>query len=79
MPVCFPDLHQRARAQRTLQPRIYGNVDFDRTPYRFTADAGDRSALPAWVAERTPLLADDRLVVKLSLHDLFASLETSEV
>lgn len=58
----FPRLAERARAQRELQPGLYGEIDFTASPDRFTSDPSDRSALPEWVAERGPLLADGRLV-----------------
>ncbi|MGW8380617.1 hypothetical protein [Streptomyces sp. ODS28] len=58
----YPELARRARDQRERQPELYGGIDFDATPHRFTADPGVGSALPGWVAERGPILADDRLV-----------------
>lgn len=57
-----PELEQRVRSQRDLQPGLYGHVDFDVVPHRFTTDPDVRSALPGWVAPREPLLADDVLV-----------------
>ncbi|WP_019634163.1 oxygenase MpaB family protein [Actinomadura atramentaria] len=62
MALHYPRLAERARGQRELQPGLYGGIDFAETPYRFTTDPADESALPAWVAERGPLLADERLV-----------------
>ena len=62
MTVHYPELAERARSQRTAQPGVYGKVDFDRMPYRFTADLADKSALPAWVDKRARVLADDRAV-----------------
>ncbi|MBB5911198.1 hypothetical protein BJY24_000065 [Nocardia transvalensis] len=62
MAVHYPELAQRVRAQRELQPDLYGEVDFDASPYRFTTDPADRSSLPEWVADRGPILADDRVV-----------------
>src|SRR3569623_2106463 len=62
MALHYPDLAQRVRSQARLQPDLYGAIDFDRTPYRFTAEPGVRSSLPEWVGEREPILADDRVV-----------------
>ena len=55
-------LDERVRNQKTAIPRLYGHVDFDREPFRFTADPADRSSLPDWVAERGPLLTNQPLV-----------------
>lgn len=55
-------LEDRVRSQRTAIPSLYGNVDFDRAPFRFTADPDVRSSLPDWVADRGPLLVDHALV-----------------
>ncbi|GAA3655597.1 oxygenase MpaB family protein [Nocardioides ginsengisoli] len=62
----FPELAERVRSQRVLQPELYGDVDFDRLPYRLTTDPDVRSALPAWVAPREPILADERTVELIS-------------
>ncbi|MFZ5757059.1 MAG: oxygenase MpaB family protein [Pseudomonadota bacterium] len=40
------ELQAQVRAQKTLIPSLYGNVDFDIVPERFTTDAGERSMLP---------------------------------
>lgn len=58
----YPQLAERVRSQRTLQSDLYGDIDFDRRPYRHTTDPADTSALPDWVADRGQILADDRLV-----------------
>lgn len=55
-------LEDRVRSQRTAVPLLYGDVDFDRAPFRFTDDPADQSSLPDWVADRAPLLADQELV-----------------
>ncbi|OXR40182.1 Latex clearing protein [Nocardia cerradoensis] len=62
MTLHYPDLATRVRDQRERQPDLYGAIDFDRAPYRFTDDAAVESALPQWVAEREPILADARIV-----------------
>jgi hypothetical protein len=58
----FPELAARVREQAELHPGMYGQVDFDAIPYRLATAADDASALPAWVADRAPFLADERLV-----------------
>ena len=66
----FPELAERVRNQRLLQPDLYGDLDFDRTPYRLTTDPDAHSALPAWVAPREPILADARTVELISTATL---------
>ncbi|WP_409436019.1 DUF2236 domain-containing protein [Mycobacterium sp. SMC-14] len=62
MPTHYPELARRVRSQRELQPGLYGDIDFDAQPYRTTTDPADLSALPEWVADRAPYLADERAV-----------------
>ncbi|MQY23911.1 oxygenase MpaB family protein [Nocardia macrotermitis] len=62
----YPELARRVRSQRELQPELYGGIDFDAAPYRLTIDPDDASALPKWVAERTPILTDERVVELIS-------------
>jgi hypothetical protein len=57
-----PALRDRVRRQATDLPDLYGRIDFDRDPYRFTTDPTVTSALPGWIADRAHVLADDRLV-----------------
>lgn len=58
----YPELAERVSSQRTLQPDLYGDIDFDHTPYRLATEPDADSSLPAWVADRAPLLADERIV-----------------
>lgn len=58
----YPTLLERVRAQRELQPELYGDFDFDSVPLRFTDDPAVTSMLPGWVDQREPYLADDRVV-----------------
>jgi len=58
----FPGLLERVRQQRVLQPDLYGDIDFDRVPLRFTTDPDVVAMLPDWVDDRQPLLDDPRLV-----------------
>lgn len=61
MTTYYPDLARLVRGQRERQPDLYGNVDFDRPPFRLAVAPGDASALPEWVAPREPILADPRV------------------
>lgn len=62
MTLHYPELAERVRSQRELQPAMYGDVDLSSTPYRFTVDPDVRSSLPGWVADRAELLEDDATV-----------------
>jgi len=62
MSTYYPELADRVLGQRELQPALYGDFDFSQTPFRFTTDPAVESALPSWVADRAPILADDRVV-----------------
>src|ERR1700722_4289488 len=57
----YPELAQRVRSQRDLQPELYGDFDFDQQPDRLATEPNVDSALPAWVADRAPILQDDRI------------------
>lgn len=62
----FPQLAKRVRSQRTTLPSLYGDVDFSAKPHRLALDPGDESSLPRWVADRGPLLEDERVVELMS-------------
>jgi hypothetical protein len=62
----YPALAERVRSQKSLQPRLYGGVDFDAPPYRLATAPEDESSLPEWVADRAPLLEDARTVELIS-------------
>ncbi len=66
----YPELAERVRSQRDLQPALYGDFDFDRRPDRLATEPDVDSALPAWVADRAPILADDRVVELMSTATL---------
>ncbi|MEB3032412.1 oxygenase MpaB family protein [[Mycobacterium] nativiensis] len=66
MATYYPELAQRVRAQSSALPALYRGIDFDSQPYRTTTRAEDPSTLPAWVAERAPLLADEQVVELVS-------------
>ncbi|ORW02910.1 oxygenase MpaB family protein [Mycobacterium kyorinense] len=62
----YPELAERVRSQRELQPDLYGDFDFDQQPDRLATEPDDDSALPAWVADRAPILEDDRVLELIS-------------
>ncbi|WP_026342852.1 oxygenase MpaB family protein [Nocardia sp. BMG111209] len=62
----YPTLARRVRSQRELQPDLYGDMDFDKQPYRLATQPGVPSALPRWVADREPILADERTIELIS-------------
>jgi len=62
----YPDLARRVRSQRDLQPALYGDFDFDRQPDRLATEPDVDSALPTWVADRAPILEDDRVLELIS-------------
>ena len=66
----YPELAKRVRSQRKLQPDLYGNFDFDRQPDRLATEPGVDSALPTWIADRAPILEDDRIVELMSTATL---------
>ena len=58
----YPRLADRGHLQLQDLPEVYGGIDFDNLPYRFTTDPAVPSALPARVADRAEYLADEPLV-----------------
>jgi hypothetical protein len=62
----YPELAQRVRSQRDLQPELYGDFDFERQPDRLATEPDVDSALPTWVADRAPILKDDRVLELIS-------------
>lgn len=62
----YTDLAQRVRSQRDALPQVYGDFDFDRRPDRLATEPDADSALPAWVADREPILDDARVVELIS-------------
>src|SRR5512139_2084559 len=58
------ELRAKVRAQRSLNPRMYGNVDFDAVPERFTRDPAAKSMLADSFAKkyRAGILAKDEAV-----------------
>ncbi len=66
----YPELAQRVRSQRDLQPDLYGDFDFDQQPDRLATEPDVDSALPTWVADRAPILEDDRVLELISTATL---------
>jgi hypothetical protein len=72
------ELQAKVRAQKTLNPRLYGGVDFEIAPERFTRDVNVRSQLPLDMASkrRAAILADgekvDRQLAYTMLGDVVA-------
>ncbi len=62
----YPELARRVRSQRDLQPDLYGDFDFDQQPDRLATEPDADSALPAWVADRAPILEDERVTELIS-------------
>ncbi len=50
--ISLDDLKAQVRAQKTLIPSLYGNVDFDVVPERFTMDMSVKSMLPGRFARK---------------------------
>src|SRR5271156_6134843 len=66
MTTYYPELAQRVRSQRDLQPDLYGDFDFDLRPDRLATEPNVDSALPPWAADREPILKDDRVTELIS-------------
>lgn len=66
----YPELAERVRSQRELLPNLYGDFDFDRQPDRLAKEPDVDSALPAWIADRAPILEDHRVVELMSTATL---------
>jgi hypothetical protein len=57
----------RVKAQQQALPQIYGSIDFDRPPLRFTTNLDVPSQMrPSMVDQRPRLLANDELVAALA-------------
>ena len=60
MKISLTELKAQVRAQKTANPTLYGKVDFDRVPERFTADPHAQTLLPKAIEKkyRPALLRD---------------------
>ena len=65
-------LWEKVRAQKTRIPSLYGDIDFDATPERFTDSMDVRSTLPAHFARkyRKKILADHEKVERARAYTL---------
>ena len=65
-------LWEKVRAQKTLIPSLYGDIDFDVTPERFTDSMDIRSTLPSHFANkyREKILADNEKVERARAYTL---------
>jgi len=77
--VYYTDLAQRVRSQRDALPQVYGDFDFDRRPDRLATEPDADSALPAWVADREPILDDARVVELISTTTMLVNRLLDEV
>lgn len=66
MALHYQQLAERVLSQREQQPSLYGDIDFTAVPYRLTVDPADESTLPGWIADRAPILQDDRVLELIS-------------
>jgi len=62
----YPELRQRVLSQKTLQPKLYGDVDFTAQPYRLATAPDDISSLPQRLADRSEILKDERVIELMS-------------
>ena len=72
MPTPLADLKAQVRAQKTAVPALYGNVDFERVPERFTADPNEKSFLSEPFARRyrPAILRDTERVERALAHTM---------
>jgi hypothetical protein len=70
----YPELAQRVRSQRDLQPDLYGDFDFDQQPDRLATEPDVETALPPWAGDRAPILADDRVMELISTATLLGDI-----
>ena len=70
----YPELAQRVRSQRDLQPELYGDFDFDQRPDRLATEPDVETALPPWAGDRAPILEDDRVMELISTATLLGDI-----
>jgi hypothetical protein len=70
----YPELAERVRSQRDLQPDLYGDFDFDRQPDRLATEPDVETALPSWAGDRAPILRDDRVMELISTATLLGDI-----
>jgi hypothetical protein len=72
MPLTLDELREKVFAQKERIPSLYGDVDFSRTPERFTTDLNVRSSLARSFERkyRADILADGEAVERARLYTL---------
>ncbi|MCB9658991.1 MAG: oxygenase MpaB family protein [Polyangiales bacterium] len=72
MPISLSELQANVRSQKTLIPGLYGGVDFDQVPERFTRDLGVKSMLaePFATKYRAKVLADAGAVDRMQAYTM---------
>jgi ER-bound oxygenase mpaB/B'/Rubber oxygenase, catalytic domain len=66
---------KKVRSQATLLPSLYGHIDFDTAPERFTADIDDRSELSDVKGkDRNDFLADTDLVARIREYSMLGDI-----
>ncbi|RLT89351.1 MULTISPECIES: oxygenase MpaB family protein [unclassified Ketobacter] len=76
MSISLTELQQQVRSQKEKIPSLYGAVDFDHTPLRFTADPNVKSQMPRRLAKRFrgPLLADQERVERARAYTMLGDI-----
>lgn len=72
MTMTLEELRAKVYAQKEKVPAIYGNIDFDKIPERFTDDPDAKSMLPKEIAKkfRGKILADKERVERARLYTM---------
>lgn len=72
MPTSLEELRAQVHAQKELIPSLYGDVDFSKTPERFTDDRQVKSMLPKEFAKkyRKGILADRERIERARLYTM---------
>ena len=72
MTITLQELQQQVRSQKERIPSLYGNVDFDRTPFRFTDDPEVKSQMPRRLEKRfrSTLLSNQERVERARAYTL---------
>ena len=75
MPPDIAAISQKVRSQADLLPALYGAVDFDAAPERFTADLADRTELSDVKGKkRADYLADTELVARIRQYSMLGDI-----
>lgn len=77
MPTPLPELRAKVHAQKTRIPRMYGGIDFDYVPERFTADPAVKSMFAPSIARkpRSEYLRDAEGVERALAYTLLGDAE----